>query len=243
MRVDALALRLRERGDMEAADLGVRLCQQAAPSVYRCYLAVALPLFALALAAWEIAAWIPTVAIWFAKPWLDRTVLFAISRAAFGQRTSLGDLWREQRTVLWSGFLGSWTLRRLSPWRSFTQPIHQLEGLRGAARRKRIRQVRSRKAGPGALMTGTFATAELCLTVAFVSLVFWFAPTGMEPDIERFFLNEEATLAELVTAAAYAGAVAFLEPFYVAAGFGMYLNRRVELEAWDIEQEFRRAFG
>jgi hypothetical protein len=23
----------------------------------------------------------------------------------------------------------------------------------------------------------------------------------------------------------------------------MYLNRRAELEAWDIEQEFRRAFG
>jgi hypothetical protein len=29
----------------------------------------------------------------------------------------------------------------------------------------------------------------------------------------------------------------------VAAGFGLYLNRRVELEAWDIEQEFRRAFA
>jgi len=42
---------------------------------------------------------------------------------------------------------------------------------------------------------------------------------------------------------AYAVAVAFLEPFYVAAGFGMYINRRVELEAWDIEQEFRRAFS
>jgi hypothetical protein len=42
---------------------------------------------------------------------------------------------------------------------------------------------------------------------------------------------------------AYAAVVAFLEPFYVAAGFGMYLNRRVELEAWDIEQEFRRAFA
>jgi len=27
----------------------------------------------------------------------------------------------------------------------------------------------------------------------------------------------------------------------VAAGFAMYLNRRVELEAWDIEQELRRA--
>ena len=41
----------------------------------------------------------------------------------------------------------------------------------------------------------------------------------------------------------YAMAVLFLEPFYVAAGFAMYLNRRAELEAWDIEQEFRRAFA
>ena len=52
-----------------------------------------------------------------------------------------------------------------------------------------------------------------------------------------------ATGAELAYAFAYAAVVAFLEPFYVAAGFGMYLNRRVELEAWDIEQEFRRAFA
>ena len=42
---------------------------------------------------------------------------------------------------------------------------------------------------------------------------------------------------------AYATAVLFVEPFYVAAGFAMYLNRRAELEAWDIEQKFRRAFA
>jgi hypothetical protein len=41
---------------------------------------------------------------------------------------------------------------------------------------------------------------------------------------------------------AYFVVVLFLEPFYVAAGFAMYLNRRTQLEAWDIEQEFRRAF-
>jgi hypothetical protein len=29
----------------------------------------------------------------------------------------------------------------------------------------------------------------------------------------------------------------------VAAGFTLYLNRRAELEAWDIEQELRRVFG
>ena len=35
-------------------------------------------------------------------------------------------------------------------------------------------------------------------------------------------------------------AVAFIEPFYVGAGFGLYLNRRTQLEAWDLEIAFRR---
>jgi hypothetical protein len=47
----------------------------------------------------------------------------------------------------------------------------------------------------------------------------------------------------VVVNCAYPLAALFMEPFYVAAGFAMYLNRRVELEAWDIEQEFRRAFA
>jgi hypothetical protein len=50
-------------------------------------------------------------------------------------------------------------------------------------------------------------------------------------------------MAQLLASIAYLLTVLFLEPFYVAAGFGMYLNRRAELEAWDIEQEFRRAFA
>jgi hypothetical protein len=35
-------------------------------------------------------------------------------------------------------------------------------------------------------------------------------------------------------------AVSFIEPFYVGAGFGLYLNRRTQLEAWDLEIAFRR---
>jgi hypothetical protein len=38
----------------------------------------------------------------------------------------------------------------------------------------------------------------------------------------------------------YAVAVLLLEPFYVAAGFGLYLNRRTLLEGWDIEVALRR---
>jgi hypothetical protein len=243
VRVDALAVRIRPRAPLEAADLGARLCQSAARSVYTCYAAAALPVMALALASFEIAAWLPGVLIWWSKPWLDRTVLFVLSRAAFGQETTPGDLWAAQRAVWWERFLHTWTVRRLSPWRSFTQPVYQLEGLSWSKARKRVLQLRHGRTGQPLLMTSVFALAETALTLAAVSLVFWFALPGRSPGLgQALFGTAAAPLFGLDTAFAYAAVVLFLEPFYVAAGFAMYLNRRAELEAWDIEQEFRRAF-
>jgi hypothetical protein len=242
VQVDALALRLRARSNLEACDLGVRLCQRAALSVFPCYLAVLLPVLALSLASRPIASWAPWIALWWAKPWLDRTVLFTLSRAAFGQRTRLSDLWRAQRKVLWSQLLITLLAQRLSPWRSFTQPVYQLEGVAGAERRKRVQQIRARRMGIASGVTFLFFVAEQIIFAALVSLVFWLAPMGYTPSIEYLFSPESPAWIGLVLAAVYAAVIALLEPFYVAAGFAMYLNRRAELEAWDIEQELRRAF-
>ena len=242
MRVESFAIRLRRRGNMEAADLGVRLCQKAARDVYACYFTVALPVILLCLASFEVATWLPMTALWWFKPWLDRTILFALSRAAFGVSTSPRDLWLAQRQVWWGQLLSTWTIRRLSPWRSFTQPVYQLEGLDLRERSKRVRLIRSGHAGAAALMTSAFSYAELALMIALISLIFWFTPGERMPDLQSIFTPEGERSWQFVFAVAYALAVAFLEPFYVGAGFGMYLNRRVELEAWDIEQEFRRAF-
>jgi hypothetical protein len=243
VRVDALAVRLRPRTAMEAADLGVRLCQHSARSVYPCYAVASLPVFALALASFEVATWWPTVAIWWAKPWLDRTILFVLSRAAFGQHTAPADVWHAQRDVWWGQLLFTWTIRRFSMWRSFTQPVYQLEGvsIRGAG--GRVRQVRRGNIGSAFLMTQAFYIAEAALASGLVSLVFWFAPSGWAPDLSDVLWGEVPSLLSLTVPVAYAIAVLFLEPFYVAAGFAMYLNRRAELEGWDIEQEFRRAFA
>ena len=46
---------MRPRAPLEAADLGVRLCQSAARSVYACYAVAYIPVAALALASFEIA--------------------------------------------------------------------------------------------------------------------------------------------------------------------------------------------
>ncbi len=243
MRVDAFSVRLRPRSNMEATDLGVRLCQSAARSVYACWLCVTLPLLVLLLAAGEIALWIPSLGIWMAKPWLDRTVLFVLSRAAFGMATRPRDVWAARREVWWSQFLRTWTQRRLSPWRAFTGPVYQLEGLSGARQRERVRQIRSGRAGAAMLVTGAFGLAELALVIALFVFALWFIPKGYEPDFGNLFFFDPTFSERLQVGLTigYALVVAFLEPLYVAAGFGMYLNRRVELEAWDVEQELRRA--
>lgn len=243
MQVDALAVRLRPRTPTEASDLGVRLCQHAASSVFPCYALVAVPVIALALSSFEIATWLPSLIIWWSKPWLDRTILFVLSRAAFGQRTTVGDLWRAQRDVWWRQFLFTLTIRRLSPWRSLTQPVYQLEGLSTFGAGARVRQIRQKTAGAAFMMTHAFSMAESAVLFGLLSLVFWLAPQGMAPDFLQLMSGEGNTFLMVAMPVGYALAILIVEPFYVAGGFAMYLNRRAELEAWDIEQEFRRAFG
>ena len=246
MKIDTLALRMRPRAPLEAADLGARLCQTTARSVYACYAVAYLPVLALASASFEIAAWVPSVLLFWAKPWLDRTVVFVLSRAAFGQATTVGDLWRARRDVWWRHWWLTWTWRRLSPWRSFTQPVYQLEGLSLWRIRPRVKQIKSRKRGAALAMMLAFLFAEICLAITILSLLWWFAPPNEVPDLLTFMLTlmvEGSTFFAVAAFASYAITVAFLHPFYVAAGFAMYLNRRAELEAWDVEQELRRAFA
>ena len=243
MLVDTLAVRLRPRTPNEAIDLGVRLCQRAAPSVYRCYFVVAIPVIALAFASIELVGWYAGMVIWWLKPWLDRTILFVLSRAAFGQETTVGDLWRAQWRVWWRPLLFTLTVRRLSPWRSLTEPVYLLEDGPAIGSGARIVQIRKRVVGSAFMMTQAFAATEIALWMAGLSLLIWFAPTGTAIDLWLLFSDETPFWLGLASLASSALAVLVVEPFYVAAGFAMYLNRRAELEAWDIEQEFKRAFA
>src|SRR5690606_38954388 len=126
---------MRPRSPWEAADLGIRFAQRHWRELHGCHALVTVPVVALCIASHEIAPFLPLLLLFIAKPWLDRVSLFVLSRAAFGQRTGPGDLWRNQWRVLWRALVSSITWRRLSPWRSFTQPIYQLEGSRVGLRR------------------------------------------------------------------------------------------------------------
>jgi hypothetical protein len=94
-------------------------------------------------------------------------------------------------------------------------------------------------------MTSVFSLVENLLVIGATSLAAWLAPgdSSVTTLLDDLFTNPTSPTVSLLFNVAYLGTIAFLEPFYVAAGFTLYLNRRAELEAWDIEQELRRVFG
>jgi hypothetical protein len=242
MQIDSIALKLRPRSVWEGCDLGVRLLQSCLGPVFRCHLAVALPSLLLFLAMGALVAWLPALLMWLAKPWLDRTVLFVLSRALFGETTRLGDLWIHRRPVWLLGLTRTLTLQRLSASRAFFQPVLQLEGLTGRELRARLQQIGAGRRGVARGSNLAFVAAELAIVSSLLLLALWLAPISLGFAWHPFDSLSGTRLTFLISTA-YGVTVVFLEPFYVACGFGMYINRRVALEAWDIEQEFRRAFA
>jgi hypothetical protein len=92
------------------------------------------------------------------------------------------------------------------------------------------------------MMQSTFSWIELVVGLGLVSVVPWMTPGLRNWDALQWLFGDHL-LANAVMYAAHAAAVLFVEPFFVASGFAMYLNRRVELEAWDVEQDLRHAFA
>lgn len=243
MRLDQIAIVLRRRNAWEALDLGHAMLRAWAGPAYRAWLAtywlfgVAL---LLVLSPWPSFA---IVALWWLKPVFDRVLLFTFSRCLFGTPTTVRDVWRALPGLLKGpGVLSGLTLRRLSLRRSFLLPVWQLEGQRGNEARQRFKVLSRRTAGNAVWLT--FVGANLVTVIGFSLMVLlemmvpldqgslFFGDAlrgGGYPGWKQLVVNLLMMVAESV-----------IEPLYVASGFALYLNRRSELEGWDIELALRR---
>lgn len=242
MKAEQLQLALRPRPAYEAVDLGVAMTQRSGRSLRRAFLPLALLLVVACGATIEIAPWLPSTLLWWCKPWLDRTLLHIYARQAFGEETSFNEAWDARRRAPWLSMLQWLTIWRLSFWRAYSMPVSQLEGQTGAARHQRVKAILRSHRGAAMVTQSAFSWIELFLGLGLVSLVPWMTP-GLRNWDALAWLFGEHLFANGVMYAAHAAAVLFVEPFFVASGFAMYLNRRVELEAWDVEQDLRHAFA
>jgi hypothetical protein len=243
----SLAINLRRRSPWEAMDLGFTMLRRWWRPVYAAHALVFLPLNALVLlACWASGVlWLGMLIVWWLEPLYDRVVLHVLSRAVFGEMTSMKELGKQKSQWLGTGLFWALTLERFDLARSFNLPVRQLEGSRGRERRARTAVLGRR--------TRSYAVWLTVVWVHFEGLLMWSAdglaalllPAQAERargDDASFFtgLLEALTRASPEDALVYAAVIFVLEPFYVASGFALYLNRRTLLEGWDIEVALRR---
>ncbi len=179
-------------------------------------------------------------------PAFDRAVLHAASRAVFGEKIGVRSTLRAVREWLFPGLIGGLTLGRLDMARSFNMPVATLERQRGRAARRRRAALASRTRGTAVWLTFACANIMAIALVSSVIILSMLAPTAAEMapvdtyDDELFDSMAELFRWDLRDALHFIFAVCLVEPFYVTAGFALYLNRRTILEGWDIELQLRR---
>jgi len=246
MRLDSVTAEIRPRTSFEAIDLGMAMSRAAGKRMWASWFVVTLPMFLLCnLAAYEIGfMWLGALFVWWLKPMFDRVPLFVLSRGLFGEEVGTLDTLMALPRLWWNAFPLALLLERLDLARSLDLPVAQLEGLGPIARGKRQRLLQRSARGPGVVLTLACLGLELALFMSIWALVLMFVPFDYLPESFRAlwaaFMTHATPLHQFINNGVWYLAISVVEPLYVGAGFALYINRRTQLEAWDLEIALRR---
>jgi hypothetical protein len=203
------------------------------------------PIASLVIAAcWASGVlWLAIFIIKWLEPLYDRVVLHVLSRAVFGEVPNRRFLLRPSEYQ--AGLFWALTFDRFDLARSFNLPVRQLEGQRGAERRARKGVLGRRTRSYAVWLTVVWVHFEAVVLWSAIGMASLLLPAQAERargEGENFFtgLWDLMQRASWEDAVLHATVLFLLEPFYVAAGFALYLNRRTLLEGWDIEVALRR---
>ena len=246
MQLETITANIRSRTPWEAIDLGFAMVRAWWISIYTPLAILLLTIITtlLILIPYEYY-WVSLLILWWLKPLYHRLILHVISHQMFGDSPSWSaSLKALPDLLLHTGLLSELTWRRFSMSRGFRLPIWQLERLRGKDRRDRQQLLLANVHPPAIWLNIAIFNFQLILTLSFFMLIWLFIPSQFAEDlIYKLLTNQLAGIGysfEIIAVMGFVIVMVFLEPFYIAASFAMYLNRRTQLEAWDIELSFRK---
>lgn len=247
MQLERIGVALRPRTSPEAMDLGMTMLRAHARPVWLAWFAFTLPIFLLCQGlAWLLGApWLGLLLPWWLRPLFDRIPLYVLSRAVFEQAPTWRATLRAQWAWPWKRTLAALSYLRVDTNRSLRLPMELLEGVAAKQRRARWRVLSRPLVGVASGLTWTCIAFELTISLSLCIFAVWMLPSESLPDSMRD-MNQAFTmpafrhaLVWIVSGVTYLS-MSIVEPLYVAAGFALYLNRRTQLEAWDIDLAFRR---
>ena len=248
MKLERVGAVLRPRAPMEATDLGVALVGRYWRDIFPAWLAICVPFIAAFayISAETHTVWWGLFALWWIKPMLDRVPLHVLSRRFFGGEVTTSEtISRTLRSWISVQMLHELTWARLIPQRAFSIPVWELERLRGSQARHRSNHL---------LQSARDNRSSTLLVYWSVGLMFFFTvlftivllvPENVEIDFEaaiEFAFDHDSTVnwAYALVVACYGAVIAAVHPYFIATIFACYIDRRIELEGWDIELDFRR---
>lgn len=242
MRFDRVAIALRPRNGWEAIDLGIAMTIAWGRSLWLTWFAITLPLALVAGLVFHETPGIALLLLWWLLPLFDRYLLHLLSRRVFGEPQTLARTLTQWREILTPGLFSALTWRRPDPTRSFKLPITLLERQTGRAARERRRALGRRLTGYAVSLHLMFLLFEFVLFIgaSFLLQVLIKPAAGDDSGMSAWSPWQMIERANWGDVSVGFGILSLLEPFYVAAGFALYLNRRILLEGWDIEVGLRR---
>lgn len=240
MNLDQVTLEIRPRSAWEALDLGLLMANRWWLPMMKIWLLVSFPFFIVTLLIPEQWFWLGALLMWWIKPLLERPLLHILSHAVFNNLPDTRSTLRLFPTLATKQLFSSLTWRRFSPTRSMDLPVLQLEGLGGARRQERLRILHREDSSPASWLTCMGVMLEILLWIGVVSTLWALIPREINIEWANFFFDQESSELHFLQLSIWYLALSLTAPFYVACGFALYLNRRITLEAWDIDIAFRR---
>ena len=246
MELERIGVALRPRESREALDLGAALLRANAGAVWQAWFAFTLPPFVLCNALGLLLGlpWLGLLLTWWLKPLFDRVPLYVLSRAVFDRAPRWRETLRGQRAMPWGPVVAALGWLRLDSHRALRLPLELLEGAPRKQRAARWKVLRRKLVGEASLLTWGCLQFELVLFLSVWMMALWLLPKEWWPlsfaDFFRHDVHRAATAWTLAASAVAYLAMSAIEPLYVACGFALYLNRRTQLEGWDIDLAFRR---
>ncbi|NKB38685.1 MAG: hypothetical protein GKR93_16250 [Gammaproteobacteria bacterium] len=243
MEIESITTALRPRNNWETIDLGFNMAQQWFLPLILLWLAAALPAFLfLYLAPFIDVIWMGII-IWWLKPLFEQVQLYYVSRALFGEFPSLRQVLKQYWSISKTQIIPLLTWRRLSFSRNFNNPVAMLEGLSGKERIKRLNLLHLTQRNASQWLHIFCYTFETTLWFGFCVLLLSLIPENSNWLDFDSLTSYQDSYAGVIGCLLYLIAMAIMAPFYICAGFALYLTRRTELEGWDIELNFRRIAG
>jgi hypothetical protein len=228
-----IAIKPRQRQAWESIDLGFAMARKWFLPLWSLWLCSALPIMVV-LALLPLPLWLAGLILWWFKPLYEPTLLYWLSRRLFAEAIPIKMVFRSWFKIVLPQLLANLSWRRFNPSRSFVMPVTVLEGLKGRSRSNRI-GVLSRGNHAAGWMTVVGLHFEFILELGFIVLVISMVPEELLWIDWQSYIFDPDPLSEWLHHGCALLAMSLIAPFYVSAGFALYLNRRSQLEAWDLE--------